>query len=162
MSSYLLGLTNAALRKVATQFSDYNSNNPASLSVDGSMVCDEIVEVGVSITNPGAGATAWWMVDLGYAFKISSIYITGRSASWAIQSSDLEVRVGNDGANGGYGNPVCASNVNAAGRTIAAPCAAVGRFVTIDRMTSSYLSLCEVQVMSVPSGKQYRMERLRS
>jgi len=147
--------TNLALGKTATLSSQYPGGSDFSPgnAVDGSTICDGLMGSSgyhLALSNPGTGSGGWWMVDLGGSAKVTSVVIWGRSSQGGAtlsQSSNLEIRVGNDPTNGGTNNPVCASGISAPWTPSGLPvaCSATGRYLTVDRMTSDYLALCEVQ-----------------
>jgi Leucine-rich repeat (LRR) protein len=96
-------------------------------------------------TTEGTGSTAWIMLDLGFAPTISSLTITGRLYNYLSESNNIEIRIGNSADVGGTGNAICATSVNAAAATRTVNCAGTGRYLTFDRLTFGYLSLCEIE-----------------
>uniref|UniRef100_A0A3Q1G4H9 Uncharacterized LOC110966165 n=1 Tax=Acanthochromis polyacanthus TaxID=80966 RepID=A0A3Q1G4H9_9TELE len=100
----------------------------------------------------------WWRLDLRQTFVIVSIKVTNRGDCCAERLDGAEIRVGNSLQNNGYDNPRCAtiSHIRA-GKTSTYQCdggSMEGRFVNVVIPgKSKTLTLCEVEVYTVPAGK---------
>ena len=133
------------MNATASGSSDYGGGPSAAVDGDSNCLSSSLRNYfeSPSINNP-----TWWMVDLGAPTPIGSVVITGLQAFWSSESNNLELRVGNSSDAGGTGNAVCATGINAsAAGTVEVSCSfLVGRYVTIDRMSSGNLALCEVAV----------------
>lgn len=139
---------NVAVGKTASQSSTYDGSTPASNAVDGNT---GNAVYGGSLTHTGSDPNAWWQVDLGSSVSVSSVVVWGRTECCQSRLSDYWVYISS--APGGtdyayhqtsYPNP--SSTVNTPG--------ASGRYVRIKLVGGAepYLSLGEVQVMSIPAG----------
>ena len=83
--------TNIALGKQATQSSTLKNDQSgfgASNAVDGS-----IGPLYSHTSDPAAGVTAWWQVDLGYPFEITSIVIVNRQDCCSERLVDFYIRL---------------------------------------------------------------------
>ena len=148
---------NLALGGNATQSSLYTNSAggpfTAAGAIDNLFVCDSSYPA----SNPGPMAEtlselAWWMVDLGSVSTVYEVNVFGRGYStYASQSQNLMVRVGNSSASGGAANPACTTDpISAPFAGVGIVCNLVGRYVSVMRTTVDYLGLCEVQVFGPP------------
>uniref|UniRef100_A0A3Q1GR85 Uncharacterized LOC110966165 n=1 Tax=Acanthochromis polyacanthus TaxID=80966 RepID=A0A3Q1GR85_9TELE len=155
VSNYERPLPNVALQGEATQSSTLRGA-AASKAIDGrrnsyysDWFCSHTAE---GETDP------WWRLDLRQTFVIVSIKVTNRGDCCAERLDGAEIRVGNSLQNNGYDNPRCAtiSHIRA-GKTSTYQCdggSMEGRFVNVVIPgKSKTLTLCEVEVYTVPAGK---------
>lgn len=95
----------------------------------------------------------WWTVDLGESFKITRVAITNRSDCCGERLKNFNILVGDVRpriTRGGLPNPACASNLSVPeGETESFDCPAEGRYVSVQIMDFSILTLCEVEVFGV-------------
>jgi len=138
-SKPLFHYKNVALGKTATQ-SSTGYGGTADRAVDGNI--DGVFNDN-SVTHTNSQAGAWWMVNLGSAFTISSIEIYNRTDGYMDRLSDYTVTILNGSQNvvwsnhqTTYPNPV--TQIDAGGTS--------GQYVRIQLTGTNYLSLAEVKV----------------
>lgn len=135
---------NLALRKVATQSSDYGPLYPARLAVDGNT--DGSVGNG-SVTHTNWESKPWWQVDLGAPTFIGDVVLYNRTDCCSERLSDFDVLASDDGSTWGTvsysGTPTFPLRV---------PINRTARFVKVMLRGTGYLSLAEVQVLGDPSN----------
>jgi hypothetical protein len=105
--------TNLALGKTATASTNSwpASNGPDQSNNGEVLTCVSSTGVGFTITD--SEASAWWMVDLGATYTVSTVAVYGRNDGVAgniAQSANLQLRVGDSGASGGAANAVCGTD----------------------------------------------------
>nr|XP_014354456.1 PREDICTED: fucolectin-like [Latimeria chalumnae] len=143
---------NVALWGRATQSSRYSRKGEANHAIDGK-----------KSTNYFSGACSstkkvfgpWWRLELEKSFNISAIAITNRGDCCPERLQGAVIRVGNSLYING--NAICGTVTSTvAGATQTFCCNGIeGRYVSISIPgRSEYLSLCEVEVMGIPSVEQ--------
>ena len=138
-SKPLFHYKNVALGKTATQ-SSTGYGGTADRAVDGNI--DGVFNDN-SVTHTNSQAGAWWMVNLGSAFTISSIEIYNRTDGYMDRLSDFTVTILDRSQNvvwsnhqTTYPNPVTQIDVGGIN----------GQYVRIQLTGTNYLSLAEVKV----------------
>lgn len=144
---------NVALGKPATQAGTFDSNTPASKAVNGDTTSTYSSDI--SHTSP-SNPTAWWEVDLGAEYNISSVVVFNRADCCRERLTDYWVDISNTSGGSGssyhgtsYPNPSTAFNTTGAS----------GRYVRVRLSGSSandsggyFLHLGEVQVFGTPTS----------
>ena len=141
---------NLALGKAATQSSTY-LNNAASRAVDGNT--NGNLDSG-STTYTNDEANAWWQVDLGASYAISTVVLWNRTDCCANRLSNFYVFVSDSDLTGrSYSSILADSSVRRFQVAGQAPTplnlsiVTSGRFVRVQLAGSNSLSLAEVQVL---------------
>ncbi|XP_078665811.1 uncharacterized protein LOC144908150 [Branchiostoma floridae x Branchiostoma belcheri] len=134
---------NLALKKPAAQPSTEHGG-VAELAVDGNT--DGTFNAG-SCTHTNYQSNPWWRVDLGSSQAIGSVVVFNRQDCCQERLNNFRVHVGDSPTV--TSNPQCGGNhaVASGQMKITVDCNGQrGRYVGISIPTSSYLTLCEVQV----------------
>ena len=149
-----VGANDVALGKSAFQSSNYNPIiNFAGAAVDGK-TDGNYYNASVATTN--ADFQAWWYVDLGANFNISSITLWNRTDCCAARLSNFWVSVLASGTPNvwNFGAPAVwqTYNLGAAGTTTTytPPAGTIGEFVKVQLDHADYLQLAEVDVEGTP------------
>ncbi len=136
-------ISNVALGKPAKQSSDYSAgpgkNFPAGLAVDG--VKSGFGKLSHTLQDYGA----WWEVDLGQSYKISSIKIYN-ATDHPQRMNDFTILVSETAFTGNNGGTVFAANQPAPSTTQTYTGNAQGRYVRIFLNETNYLTIHEVEV----------------
>jgi hypothetical protein len=145
------GITDLALGKTATE-SSTAYGGVASRAVDGNT--DGVFNDN-SVSHTNSELNAWWQVDLGASYNVSSISIYNRTDCCASRLSDYWVFVSNSPFNTSLtpAQQAAVSGVWSSHQTtqagtpttISVP-AVTGRYVMVQLNDTDYLSLAEVQV----------------
>jgi hypothetical protein len=137
---------NVALKKNATQSSDYGALYTASKAVDGNPGSD-------SMAIPGATARPWWQVDLGAVYPIDGIDVTGRTDCCNGQTSSFHIFVSDvPFVSTDYDATTAQSGVTsygypgAANSLLSTKINRTGRYVRIHKTNTENLTIPEVQV----------------
>ncbi|CAH3036503.1 unnamed protein product, partial [Porites lobata] len=95
----------------------------------------------------------WWRVDLGRVEPVAEVNILNRGDCCGDRLNGAEMRVGNQTANGGANNHLCADNIQiptASSKTYVCRPEAYGRYLYIRIPgNNKMLTLCEVEVYSL-------------
>ncbi|XP_073227964.1 fucolectin-like [Porites lutea] len=139
--------SNIALSKNASQSSTYTEpgkSYSASNAVDGDRGTQDY-----KCTHTIRENNAWWRVDLGRVEPVAEVNIVNRNHH-ANRLNGAEIRVGNETANGGANNHLCANIIHipaGSSKTYSCSPKAYGRYLYI-RLPNMWLTLCEVEVYS--------------
>lgn len=146
---------NVAQGKSATQSSTGFSGVPAR-AVDGNTGGNYN---NGSVTHTNAEANAWWQVDLGNSYQLSSIVLWNRTDCCADRLSNFYVFVSTSDMTGSSFtallNNASVWRYQVTGQAptqLTIPSTASGRFVRVQLAGTNYLSLAEVQVFGTPVG----------
>ncbi len=131
---------NIALNKAATQSSTSN-NGDASRAVDGNT---NGVYSQASTTHTNQETNAWWRVDLGNTYELSTVKVFNRTDCCTERLDLAKVYVSTTNSN----NPADYEEIgvlNASGQQNLNDLAIVGRYIMVYQEQNQFLSLAEVQ-----------------
>ncbi|XP_078358616.1 uncharacterized protein LOC144643290 isoform X2 [Oculina patagonica] len=146
-------IDNLALDKPTAQSSRYMTSTVrtsySEYAVDGKKGTDFFRD---KCTHTYNTTDPWWRVDLDELLPVSEVYILNRGDCCGDRLSGFEIRVGNEVAEGGSTNQLCASNLSVPqgkGKFFRCNSTLYGRYVYIRiPKRAEYLALCEVEVYS--------------
>ncbi|KAG8536785.1 hypothetical protein GDO81_025681, partial [Engystomops pustulosus] len=143
---------NVALTGIATQSSTHSYFGSARNANDGSLAANYLRSQCSYTKNE---SDPWWMVNLKVPYKVMSVAVTNRVLECCRERIfGAEIRVGNDGKDGGKANPRCGviSSIES-GETVSFSChGMVGKHVSVVIPgRSEHMVLCEVQVFGLPA-----------
>jgi hypothetical protein len=115
----------------------------ASNAVDGRYSIYDPGIPDINITSTLDEANAWWMVDLGSSYALTSVDVWAREDCCPTQASDLDIQRSLDGSTW----TTVATVTGAAGRPTRLAISGTGRYVRIrKRSGTERLALVEVEV----------------
>ena len=135
---------NLAVDGTATQSSLGHPKGEASRAIDGNTDSRFFND---SVTHTGSDAQAWWQVDLGADYVISSVRCFNRTDADPQRATDYDIKIGPDGANW----PISKHQSETMGNPTVVPVKGVtGRYVRIQLRSQNILTLAEVEVWGRP------------
>ncbi|CAH2286150.1 Hypothetical predicted protein [Pelobates cultripes] len=136
-----IGVRNLAKYGKVSQSSSYSATSHPQLAIDGNK--DSIYSQG-SCAHTKKDNKPWWRLEMDTSESIGAISITNRKDCCQERLKGALITVG-DSPN--HDNPVCAEITDVTPNTITVCCNGMtGRFVTVIKPSSDYMTLCEVQV----------------